>query len=377
MDLLLLAVAAVLVNNFVLTQFLGLCPFMGVSRKVETAAGMAAATAFVLTLASVLSYLAFTYILVPLDAEYLRTPTFILIIAVAVQLTEMTVRFTSPMLQQVLGLYLPLITTNCAVLGVALLNLRGEHDLLASAVYGAAAAAGFGLVLVVFAALRERLESSAVPRPFRGAPIALVSAGILAMGFMGFAGLAQAGERELAVEREEMVEVEANTLALQEGGAAAPIVLLSELDGERAVPIFIGPLEAQAIDDALRGRTPPRPMTHDLFIRALETTGYTLRAAYIDAIRDGAFVAAVELEGPDGERTLIDSRASDAIALALRAEGATLYAAPQVLDSGEEMEPPGPGDEPLRMTRPQPDTSGTRLIHDFGMVPYSVCSARS
>jgi electron transport complex protein RnfA len=196
MDLLLLAVAAVLVNNFVLTQFLGLCPFFGVSRKVETAAGMAMATAFVLTLASILCHLAFDFILAPLDAEHLRTPAFILIIAVAVQLTEMAVRFTSPMLQQVLGLYLPLITTNCAVLGVALLNQRNAHDLVSATVYGASAAAGFGLVLVIFAALRERLESAEIPKPFRGAPIALISAGILAMGFMGFAGLAHATERE-------------------------------------------------------------------------------------------------------------------------------------------------------------------------------------
>ncbi len=189
MDLLLLAVAAVLVNNFVLTQFLGLCPFMGVSRRVETAAGMAMATAFVLTLASVLSYLIFAYLLEPFGATYLRTPAFILVIAVAVQFTEIMVRSTSPLLHQVLGLYLPLITTNCAVLGVALLNLRGGHDLVASAVYGASAAAGFGLVLVLFAAMRERLEGADVPTPFRGAPIALITAGILSMGFMGFAGL--------------------------------------------------------------------------------------------------------------------------------------------------------------------------------------------
>ncbi len=189
MDLLLLAVAAVLVNNFVLTQFLGLCPFMGVSRRVETAAGMAMATAFVLTLASVLSYLIFAYLLEPFGATYLRTPAFILVIAVAVQFTEIMVRSTSPLLHQVLGLYLPLITTNCAVLGVALLNLRGGHDLVASAVYGASAAAGFGLVLVLFAAMRERLEGADVPAPFRGAPIALITAGILSMGFMGFAGL--------------------------------------------------------------------------------------------------------------------------------------------------------------------------------------------
>lgn len=351
MDLLLLAVAAVLVNNFVLTQFLGLCPFLGVSRKVETAAGMAAATAFVLTLASVLSYLAFTYILVPLDAEYLRTPTFILIIAIAVQLTEMAVRFTSPMLQQVLGLYLPLITTNCAVLGVALLNLRGDHDLIASAVYGAAAAAGFGLVLVIFAALRERLESAEVPRAFRGAPIALVSAGILSMGFMGFAGLAQAEERELAVEPEDMVAVEVTTLALEEGGAPAPVVLLGEPDSERVVPIFIGPAEAQAIHDALHGVEPPRPMTHDLFGSVLRATGYSLEAVYIDAIVNGAYVAALALKPEDGDAVrYIDSRSSDAIALALRAE-ATIYAAPEVLEAAEEREQPRPQDESLRMTR--------------------------
>ena len=189
MDLLFVAIAAVLVNNFVLTQFLGLCPFMGVSRRVETAFGMSLATAFVLTLASVLSHLVHTGILVPLDATFLRTPAFILIIAVAVQLTEIAVRFAAPLLHQVLGLYLPLITTNCAVLGVALLNLREGHDLLASAVYGAAAAAGFGLVLVLFAAMRERLEAAQVPALLRGAPIALITAGILSMGFLGFTGI--------------------------------------------------------------------------------------------------------------------------------------------------------------------------------------------
>ncbi len=351
MDLLLLAVAAVLVNNFVLTQFLGLCPFLGVSRKIETAAGMAAATAFVLTLASVLSYLAFTYILVPLEAEYLRTPTFILIIAVAVQLTEMAVRFTSPMLQQVLGLYLPLITTNCAVLGVALLNLREGHDLLASAVYGAAAAAGFGLVLLIFAALRERLEGSDVPRPFRGAPIALVSAGILSMGFMGFAGLAHAEQRELAVAPEEMVEVEVTTLQVDERGGTAPVVLLSEPEHEGMTPIFVGPAEARAIHEALHGLEPPRPMTHDLFGSVLAETDRELAAVYIDAIIDGAFVAALALRDRDGGDTVyIDSRASDAIALALRAE-VTIHAAPEVLEEAdEEPEMAPPEDESLRMT---------------------------
>jgi len=185
----LILVSTVLVNNFVLVKFLGLCPFMGVSRKLETATGMALATTFVLTLSSVCSYLARTYLLEPLGLEYLSTLTFILVIAVVVQFTEMVVHKTSPLLYQVLGIFLPLITTNCAVLGVALLNVQQQHGFLESAVYGFGAAVGFSLVLILFAALRERINVADVPAVFRGPSIALVTAGLMSMAFMGFAGL--------------------------------------------------------------------------------------------------------------------------------------------------------------------------------------------
>lgn len=188
-DLLLLALGASLVNNFVLTNFLGLCPFVGASRRFEAAAGMALATIFVLTLASGLSYLAWRWVLEPLGLEYLRILVFILLIAAVVQFTELLVRATSPLLHELLGVFLPLITTNCAVLGVALLNLDRRHGLLESLVFGAAAGAGFGLALLAFAALRERLESSDLPVAFRGAPIALVTAGLMALAFMGLSGL--------------------------------------------------------------------------------------------------------------------------------------------------------------------------------------------
>ena len=182
-------VATVLVNNFVLVKFLGLCPFMGVSRKLETATGMALATTFVLTLAAICSYLVNAYLLQPLGLEYLRTIAFILVIAAVVQFTEMVVEKTSPLLHQVLGIYLPLITTNCAVLGVALLNIQESHSFLESLVYGLGAALGFSLVMVLFAGIRERLSAADVPAPFRGASIALITAGLMALGFMGFAGL--------------------------------------------------------------------------------------------------------------------------------------------------------------------------------------------
>jgi Na+-translocating ferredoxin:NAD+ oxidoreductase subunit A len=188
-DLLLLALGASLVNNFVLTNFLGLCPFIGVSRRFEAAAGMALATLFVLTLASGLSYAAWHWLLEPLGLGYLRTLVFILMIAGVVQGTELIVRATSPLLHELLGVFLPLITTNCAVLGVALLNLDRQHGLLESLVFGAAAAAGFGLALLLFAALRERIDSGDVPAAFKGNPIALVTAGLMALAFMGFAGL--------------------------------------------------------------------------------------------------------------------------------------------------------------------------------------------
>jgi electron transport complex protein RnfA len=185
----LILVSTVLVNNFVLVKFLGLCPFMGVSRKLETAVGMGLATTFVLTLSSVSSYLVNTYLLEPMGLEFLRTIAFILVIAVVVQFTEMVMHKTSPMLYQVLGIFLPLITTNCAVLGVALLNTQEDHNLVESALYGFGAAVGFSLVLVLFAAVRERVAVADVPKPFKGNAIALITAGLMSMAFMGFAGL--------------------------------------------------------------------------------------------------------------------------------------------------------------------------------------------
>jgi len=188
-DYALILVSTVLVNNFVLVKFLGLCPFMGVSRKLETATGMGLATTFVLTLSAVCSYLVNEYMLAPLGLEYLRTIAFILVIAVVVQFTEMVVHKTSPLLYQVLGIFLPLITTNCAVLGVALLNTQAQHSFLESAIYGFGAAVGFSLVLVLFAAMRERIAVADVPVVFRGPAIALITAGLMSMAFMGFSGL--------------------------------------------------------------------------------------------------------------------------------------------------------------------------------------------
>lgn len=188
-DYSLLLLGAILVNNFVLVQFLGLCPFMGVSSKLESAIGMSAATTFVLTLASICSYLTFNYLLAPLGLEYLRTISFILVIAVVVQFTEMAVRKMSPMLHKVLGVFLPLITTNCAVLGVALLNINKNHNFVESAFYGFGAAVGFSLVLVLFSAMRERLAFADVPKPFQGAAIGMITAGLMSLAFMGFAGL--------------------------------------------------------------------------------------------------------------------------------------------------------------------------------------------
>ncbi|WP_272526123.1 electron transport complex subunit RsxA [Providencia sp. PROV189] len=188
-DYLLLFIGTVLVNNFVLVKFLGLCPFMGVSKKLETAIGMGFATTFVMTLAAISSWLMDTLILVPLDLLYLRTLSFILVIAVVVQFTEMVVRKTSPTLYRLLGIFLPLITTNCAVLGVALLNINQSHGFLQFAVYGFAAAVGFSLVMVLFAAIRERLAVADVPAPFRGSSIGLITAGLMSLAFMGFSGL--------------------------------------------------------------------------------------------------------------------------------------------------------------------------------------------
>ncbi|MBU2572298.1 MAG: electron transport complex subunit RsxA [Gammaproteobacteria bacterium] len=188
-EYLIILVSTILVNNFVLVRFLGLCPFMGVSRKLETALGMGFATTFVLTLSAVCSYLANRYLLIPLELEYLRTITFIVVIAFVVQFTEMVVHKTSPLLYQVLGIFLPLITTNCAVLGVALLNVQTQHGFLESALYGFGAAVGFSLVLTLFSTLRERIDVADVPLPFKGNSIALVTAGLMSMAFMGFSGL--------------------------------------------------------------------------------------------------------------------------------------------------------------------------------------------
>ena len=186
----LLFVSAVIINNFVLVQFLGLCPFMGVSSKVASAVGMAAATTFVLTMASVSSHILYAWILDPLGLEYLRLIGFILVIAATVQFTEIVVRKTSPLLHRVLGIFLPLITTNCAVLGVALINLNRDHDFLQSTLYGFGAACGFSLALICFAAMRERLAEADVPEPFKGPAAAMVTAGLASLAFMGFAGLA-------------------------------------------------------------------------------------------------------------------------------------------------------------------------------------------
>ena len=188
-EIALILISTILVNNFVLVKFLGLCPFMGVSRKLETAIGMGFATTFVLTLSAALSYLVNEYLLAPLELEYLRTIAFILVIAAVVNFTEMFVHKTSPMLYQVLGIFLPLITTNCAVLGVALLNTREQHSFIESAAFGFGAAVGFSLVLVSFAAIRERIAAADVPQPFQGASIAMITAGLLSIAFMGFAGL--------------------------------------------------------------------------------------------------------------------------------------------------------------------------------------------
>lgn len=184
-----LLVGAVLVNNVVLVKILGLCPFMGVSKKLDTAYGMGAATTFVLTMATGASYIIDHYLLQPFGLEYLRTLSFIVTIAAIVQLTEMVIAKTSPTLQQVLGIYLPLITTNCAVLGVPLLNISNQHNFVESLLFGAGSAVGFSLVLVLFAAMRERLDGADVPGPFKGVSIAMVTAGLMSLAFMGFAGL--------------------------------------------------------------------------------------------------------------------------------------------------------------------------------------------
>jgi len=190
-EILLIVLAAALVNNFVLVQFLGLCPFVGASRRLEGAVGMGLATGLVLTTASGLSFLVDRFLLQPFDLQYLRLLSFILVIGVAVQVTDILIRRFSPLLYRLLGIYVPLIASNCAVLGVALLNSAASRSFVAAVFYGAGAALGFALALALLAGLRERLQHSDVPIAFRGAAIGFVTAGILSLAFLGFAGFAR------------------------------------------------------------------------------------------------------------------------------------------------------------------------------------------
>jgi electron transport complex protein RnfA len=189
MEYLLIFIAAVFVNNIVLSQFLGICPFLGVSKKVETAGGMAAAVTFVMTIATVATFLVQKYLLDAFGLGYLQTIVFIVIIASLVQMLELVLKKVSPALYQALGVYLPLITTNCAVLGVAILVVQKDYTLLQSVVYAISSAVGFALALTIFAGIREQLAMTKVPAAMKGTPIALVTAGLLAMAFMGFSGI--------------------------------------------------------------------------------------------------------------------------------------------------------------------------------------------
>jgi len=189
MEYILIIISAVLINNIVLTRFLGICPFLGVSNRLTTAGGMGGAVLFVMTLATVVTYLIQTYVLVPLGITFLQTIMYILVIAALVQIVEIVLKKVSPPLYQALGVYLPLITTNCAILGVSILVIQKEYNLLQSTVFAVANALGFGLALIIFSGLREHLELVDIPKGMRGVPIALVVAGILSMAFMGFAGM--------------------------------------------------------------------------------------------------------------------------------------------------------------------------------------------
>ena len=188
-ELILLFISAVFVNNFVLSRFLGICPFLGVSKKIETAIGMSLAVIFVMTLASIITWLLQYFVLVPFHVEYLQTIVFILIIAALVQFVEMVVQKTSPALYQALGIFLPLITTNCAVLGCAVLNIQKNYNFLEMLFFSVGSAVGFGVALTLFAGLRENIELAGVPKVFKGTGIALITAGILSLAFMGFSGL--------------------------------------------------------------------------------------------------------------------------------------------------------------------------------------------
>lgn len=188
-NIMLIVIGSVLVNNYVMSQFLGICPFLGVSKKVETATGMGMAVTFVMGLASLFTYFIQAYVLVPLNLEYMQTIAFILVIAVLVQIVEIALKKISPSLYQALGVYLPLITTNCAVLGMALLNTREGYNLLESVVNGVSSALGFTLAIVIFASIRERLAKSNLPKWMEGFPGALITAGLMSLAFQGFSGL--------------------------------------------------------------------------------------------------------------------------------------------------------------------------------------------
>lgn len=188
-DFILLMISAILVNNILLIRFLGNCPFLGVSRSMDTATGMGMAVIFVLTLAGTITWLVHTYILVPLGLEYLRTIAFILVIATLVQFVEMVVQKTAPALYEALGIFLPLITTNCAVFGVAIININEGYDLITSIFFSFASACGFALALVLMAGLRQRFALVSIPKPFEGTAIGLVTAGLIALAFSGFVGL--------------------------------------------------------------------------------------------------------------------------------------------------------------------------------------------
>ncbi len=189
MEYLLIFISAIFVNNIVLAQFLGICPFLGVSKKIDTSLGMSAAVAFVMVLATLVTWLVQTYVLNPFGLEYLQTIAFILVIASLVQMVEIILKKVSPALYQALGIFLPLITTNCAVLGVAILVIQKDFNLAQSIVYALSTAIGFGLALTVFAGMREQLELASVPKGMRGMAIVLVSAGLLSLAFMGFSGV--------------------------------------------------------------------------------------------------------------------------------------------------------------------------------------------
>ncbi len=189
MEYILIIISAVFVSNIVLNQFLGICPFMGVSNKVETALGMTGAVTFVMVIATLVTYIIFKFVLVPLDIAFTRTITFILVIAALVQLVEIILKKISPPLYQALGIFLPLITTNCAVLGVAVLTVQKDFTMLEGVVYAAGNALGFGLALITFAGIREHLDMVNIPKPMRGMPVAFIVAGLLALAFMGFAGI--------------------------------------------------------------------------------------------------------------------------------------------------------------------------------------------